>query len=93
MRLSVTRTAKIRPTEIAATISPCVTGKIAQLFSRPYSSNYSLLFPVFFAFAHLALAAAEIAALPAALIFLLAFSAGLAEVAGVVPLIFAHLDF
>ena len=36
MRLSVTRTAKICPIEIAANISPCVVGKIAQLHSRPY---------------------------------------------------------
>ena len=35
MRLSVTRTAKICPIEIAANISPCVTGKPAQLHSRP----------------------------------------------------------
>jgi ABC-type uncharacterized transport system permease subunit len=35
--------------------------------------HYSFVFPVFFALAHLALAAAEIAALPAALIFLLGF--------------------
>jgi hypothetical protein len=53
--------------------------------------NYSLLFPAAFALAHLALAAAEIAALPAALIFRLAFLAGLAD--GAVPLILAHLAF
>ena len=35
MRLSVTRTAKICPIEIAANISSCVTGKIAQLHSGP----------------------------------------------------------
>jgi hypothetical protein len=35
--------------------------------------NHSLLFPAFFALAHLALAAAESAALPAALNFLLGF--------------------
>ncbi len=49
MRLSVTRTAKICPIEIAANISLCVTGKIAQIHSRPYSPNYHLLFPAFFA--------------------------------------------
>jgi len=37
MRLSVTRTAKICPIEIAANISACVTGKPAQLHGRPYS--------------------------------------------------------
>jgi hypothetical protein len=37
MRLSVTRTAKTCPIEIAANISPCVTGKPAQLHGRPYS--------------------------------------------------------
>jgi hypothetical protein len=36
MRLSVTRTAKICPIEIAANISACVTGKIASFHSRPY---------------------------------------------------------
>jgi hypothetical protein len=36
MRLSVTRTAKICPIEIAANISACVAGKIAQLHGRPY---------------------------------------------------------
>ena len=51
--------------------------------------NYNLLFPAFLTFAQRALAAAEIAALPAALIFLLGFCAGVAD-AGV-PLIFAHL--
>jgi hypothetical protein len=39
MRLSVTKTAKTCPTEIAANISPCVTGKTAQLLSRPYFPN------------------------------------------------------
>jgi hypothetical protein len=38
MRLSVTRTAKIGPIEIAANMSPCVTAKIAQLLSRPYGT-------------------------------------------------------
>ena len=51
--------------------------------------NYSLLFPAFFALAHLALAAAESAALAAALNFLLGLRAGLAD--GAVRLIFAHL--
>jgi hypothetical protein len=37
------------------------------------AKNYSVVFPAFFALAHLALAAAERAALPAALNFLLAF--------------------
>jgi hypothetical protein len=37
MRLSVARTAKICPIEIAANISACVTGKPAQLHGRPYS--------------------------------------------------------
>jgi hypothetical protein len=55
------------------------------------SENYNLLFPAFFALAHRALAAAESAALPAAVNFLLAFFAGLAD--GVVPLIFAHRAF
>jgi hypothetical protein len=36
MRLSVTRTAKICPIEIAANISACVSSKIAQLHVRPY---------------------------------------------------------
>ena len=36
MRLSVSRTAKICPIVIAANISPCVIGKIAQLLVRPY---------------------------------------------------------
>jgi hypothetical protein len=81
MRLSVTRAAKICPTEIAANISPCVTGKIAQLLSRPYFPNYSFDFPAAFTFAHLALANAANLALPAALIFFFA----------AVPLIFAHL--
>ena len=44
MRLSVSRTAKICPAEIAANISRCVNGKIAQLHSRPYSPNYHRLF-------------------------------------------------
>jgi hypothetical protein len=44
MRLSVTRTAKICPIEIAAIISACVTGKIAQVHSRPCSPNYNLVF-------------------------------------------------
>ena len=41
--------------------------------SKSTTAIYSLLFPAALAFAHLALAAAEIAALPAALIFLLGF--------------------
>jgi hypothetical protein len=53
--------------------------------------NYNLLFPAFLTFAHLALAAAERAALPAALNFLFGFRLGVAD--GVVPLIFAHLAF
>jgi hypothetical protein len=42
---------------------------------NPNAKRYSLAFPVYFAlnFAHRALAAAEIAALPAALIFLFGF--------------------
>ena len=87
MRLSVTRTAKICPIEIAANISPCVTGKIAQLHSRPYSPNYHRLFPALFALAHLALAAAETAARQAALLLILGFCAGLAA------LTLAHLAF
>jgi hypothetical protein len=51
--------------------------------------NYNLLFPAFLALAHLALAAADIAALPAALIFRFGFGSGVAD--AVVPLIFAHL--
>jgi hypothetical protein len=35
MRLSVTRTAKICPIEIATNISSCGTSKIAQLHGRP----------------------------------------------------------
>ena len=46
-------------------------GFLARAQSEP--QNYNLLFPDFFAFAHLALAAAESAALPAALNFLLGF--------------------
>src|ERR1035437_1437991 len=45
MRLSVTRTAKICPIEIAANISPCVTGKIAQLQGRPYSPKLQPALP------------------------------------------------
>ena len=56
---------------------------------QPKLRNYSLLFPAFLTLAQRALAAAEIAALPAALIFVLGFCAGVADV--VVPLIFAHL--
>jgi hypothetical protein len=54
MRLSVSRTAKICPIEIAANISRCATGKIAQLHSRPYSPHYNPLYPASFALAHLA---------------------------------------
>jgi hypothetical protein len=43
--LSVTRTAKICPIEIAANISPCVTGKIAQLHVRPYSPKLQSCLP------------------------------------------------
>jgi hypothetical protein len=57
--------------------------------SKP--GNHNRIFPAFLAFAHLAFAAAEIAALPAALIFLLGFCSGVAD--DVVPLIFAHLAF
>ncbi len=78
MRLSVTRTARICPSEIAANISGCVTGKVAQ-------PQVSLLFPAAFTLAHRALAAAERAARPAAENFLLAF------LLGTVPLILAHL--
>ena len=60
----VTRTAKICPIEIVANISPCVTGKIAQLLSLPYSPDYRVGFPVFFVLAHRALAAAQSEALP-----------------------------
>ena len=57
MRLSVTRTAKICPIEIAANISACVTGKPAQLHSRPCSPKLQPALPAaFFALAHLALA-------------------------------------
>ena len=62
MRLRVTRTAKICPIEIAANISPCVTGKIAQLHSRPYSPDYKPILLAFLVLTHLALAAAETAA-------------------------------
>jgi hypothetical protein len=73
MRLSATRTAKICPIEIAANISPCVTGKMAQLHVLPHSPNYSVDFPAFFALAHLVLIAAESAALAAAENFFLGF--------------------
>ena len=57
MRLSVTRTAKICPIEIAANISACVTGKPAQLHGRPCSPKLQPALPAaLFAFAHLALA-------------------------------------
>jgi hypothetical protein len=59
--------------------------------SESIAKNYSLRFPAFLAFSHLAFAAAEIAALPAARIFLLGFCSGVAD--AVVPLIFAHLAF
>ena len=57
------------------------------------AKKYNVAFPAYFAlsFAHLALAAAEIAALPAALIFLFFFGAGPAD--GAAPLIAAHLAF
>src|ERR1035441_2641856 len=45
MRLSVTRTAKICPIEIAANISPCVAGKIAQLHGRPLSQKLQPALP------------------------------------------------
>jgi len=45
MRLSVTRTAKICPIEIAANISACVTGKPAQLHRRPYSPKLQPALP------------------------------------------------
>ena len=45
MRLSVTRTAKICPIEIAANISACVTGKPAQLHGRPYSPKLQRRLP------------------------------------------------
>jgi hypothetical protein len=43
MRLSVTSTAKICPIEIAANISPCVTGKIAQLHRRSSPKTLQVL--------------------------------------------------
>jgi hypothetical protein len=58
MRLSVTRIAKICPIEIAANISPCVIGKIAQFLRRPYYPNYRVVFPASFALAPLAFAPA-----------------------------------
>jgi hypothetical protein len=73
MRLSVTSTAKICLIEIAANISSCATDKIAQVLSRPYSPNYSVVLPAALALAHRALAAAETAALQAALLFILGF--------------------
>ena len=45
MRLSVTKTAKICPIEIAANISACVTGKPAQLHDRPYSPKLQPALP------------------------------------------------
>ena len=45
MRLSVTRTAKICPIEIAANISACVTGKPAQLHGRSYSPKLQRRLP------------------------------------------------
>ena len=59
---------------------PCAATKTA---------NYSVVFPAFLALAHLALIAAESAALAAAEKCFLAFFAGLTD--GAVPLIFAHL--
>jgi hypothetical protein len=74
---------QMHPTETAANISPCITGKIPQLLNRSYSPHYSLVFPAALTLAHRALAAAETAALQAALLFILAFFAGLA--AGALP--------
>jgi len=54
------------------------------------ASAYSVFLPSALAFAHLALAAAEIAALPALLMRLFPFLGGLESVASV-PLILAHL--
>ena len=54
------------------------------------SLSYSVVFPSARTFAHLALAAAEIAALPALLMRLFPFLGGLESVASV-PLILAHL--
>ena len=53
------------------------------------TDDYSLVLPAALALAHLALAAAEIAALPAADSFLLPFRSGLAD--PFAPLSFAHL--
>ena len=83
MRLRVTSTAKICLIEIAANISPRATDKIAQVLSRPYPLNYSVVFPAALTLAHLALAAADRAALAAAENFFFAFFAGLA--AGALP--------
>ena len=56
--------------------------------------DYSLFFPCFFASAHLFLAAAAIAALPAALIFLLPLRAGFSSAAGAAsPFCLAHRAF
>ncbi|MGO8929331.1 MAG: hypothetical protein ACLQU3_20895 [Limisphaerales bacterium] len=62
-----------------------VSSSDSSLTPQSKADNYHRLFPAFFAFAHLALAAAETAALQAALLFILGFCAGLA------PLTFAHL--
>jgi hypothetical protein len=52
-------------------------------------NNHKPLLPAFFALAHLAFIASDLAFLTAAESFFLAFFAGLAD--GAVPLIFAHL--
>ena len=75
MRLRVTKTANTCPIEIAANISRWVAAKIPQLRSRSYSPNHSFDLPAFFALAHRALAAAESAALPAAVNLRLGFRA------------------
>jgi hypothetical protein len=78
IRLSVSRTAKICPIEIAANISRpplhlALPVKQHNFTSDHIPRNYNLLFPAAFTLAHRALAAAEMAALPAALIFRLGF--------------------
>ena len=64
-----------------------VSSSDSKLTPKSKADNYHLLFPAFFALAHLALAAAETAALQAALLWILGFCAGLAA------LTLAHLAF
>ena len=76
--MSVSRTAKICLIEIAANISLpplqlALPASQHNFTADHFPRNYSVLFPAFLALAHLALAAAESAALPAAPNFLLGF--------------------